>query len=428
MRPAAQLQSRLFAVLILLLPLGLVAAPTLVSAQTAPQTGPQTGPKSDAAQTARIELPPGVERVVTVEGITEYRLQNGLRVLLFPDATKQVVSVNITYMVGSRHESYGETGMAHLLEHMLFKGTPRHGNIWKELRDRGASANATTHYDRTNYYAVLSATDENLEWVLELEADRMVNSFVAKKDLDSEMTVVRNEMEGKENNPGAVLSERVMATAFEWHSYGKAVLGARADVENVPIERLQAFYKTFYRPDNAVLIVAGKVSEQKALALVQKHFGPIPKPEKALPLHYTVEPAQDGERLVTVRRVGDYQLAIAGYHVPPASHPDFAAVAVAVNILGAYALRQVAQETGGDEEGQVVLRQLSRPQGRQLPLLQRGAEQGGPACRGARCAGEDRGGPRLGPAVAGRGRARPRSLREQLRGQSQGARAHERRS
>jgi zinc protease len=310
----------------LLLLLALVCAPTLVSAQTSA--------KSDAGQGARVELPPGIERVVSVEGITEYRLPNGLRVLLFPDQSKEVVAVNITYMVGSRHENYGETGMAHLLEHMLFKGTPRHSNIWKEFRDRGASANATTHYDRTNYYAALAASDENLEWVLELEADRMVNSFVAKKDLDAEMTVVRNEMEGKENNPGAVLSERLMATAFEWHGYGKAVLGARSDVENVPIERLQAFYKTYYRPDNAVLIVAGKVSEAKALELVHKHFASIPRPDRPLPPIYTVEPAQDGERLVTVRRVGDYQLAMAGYHVPPASHPDFAAVQIAVNILG----------------------------------------------------------------------------------------------
>jgi zinc protease len=319
--------------------MSLVAAPALVTAQTAPQGQSKAQPKSDAGngdagKGARAELPPGIERVVSIEGITEYRLANGLRVLLFPDRSKDRVTVNITYLVGSRHESYGETGMAHLLEHMLFKGTPKHANIWKELRDRGANANATTYYDRTNYYATLSASDENLEWVLELEADRMVNSFVAKKDLDAEMTVVRNEMEGKENSPGAVLSERVLATAFEWHNYGKAVLGARSDVENVPIERLQAFYKTYYRPDNAVLIVSGKISEAKALALIHKHFAPIPKPDRPLPPIYTVEPAQDGERLVTIRRVGDYQLTMAGYHVPPASHPDFAAVSVAVNILG----------------------------------------------------------------------------------------------
>jgi zinc protease len=326
MRPGARSTSGFCAVL-LLLPLSLGAAPSIVAAQTPPE--------SEATQQASsIRLPPGVGRTTTVEGITEYRLLNGLRVLLFPDQTKQVISVNITYLVGSRHESYGETGMAHLLEHLLFKGTPKHRNIWKEFSDRGAKINGTTHYDRTNYYGVFSATDDNLEWALELEADRMVNSFIAKEDLDSEMTVVRNELEGKENNPTSVLAERVMATAFEWHNYGNAVLGARADVENVPIDRLQAFYRTFYRPDNAVLIVAGKISEQRTIDLVHKHFGSIPRPEKSLPLSYTAEPAQDGERQVTIRRVGDYQLALAGYHAPPASHPDFAAVALAVNILG----------------------------------------------------------------------------------------------
>jgi zinc protease len=325
MRVVARSKAGLLAALLLLPPA--LGAPSLVAAQT--PAGSQA-----VENTSGVRLPPGVERVATIDGITEYRLQNGLRLLAFPDQTKQVVSVNITYLVGSRHESYGETGMAHLLEHLLFKGTPRHPNIWKEFRERGATINGTTHYDRTNYYGVFAATDENLDWALELEADRMVNSFIARKDLDSEMTVVRNEMEGKENRPGSVLSERVMATAFEWHSYGKAVLGARTDVENVPIERLQAFYRTYYRPDNAVLIVSGKIAEQTVLDLVHKHFGPIPRPAGALPLHYTAEPAQDGERLVTIRRVGDYQLAIAGYHAPPASHPDFAAVAVAVNILG----------------------------------------------------------------------------------------------
>ena len=321
---AARSKPGLFAALLLV---ALGATPSPVSAQTTPS--------GDAArQTLTNALPHGVERVESIEGVTEYRLQNGLRVLIFPDQTKEAITVNITYLVGSRHESYGETGMAHLLEHMLFKGTPKHRDIRKEFRDRGASANGTTLYDRTNYFEVFAATDANLEWALELEADRMVNSFIAKKDLDAEMTVVRNEMESKENNPGAILLQRMLATAFEWHNYGKSVIGARSDVENVPIEKLQAFYRAYYRPDNAVLIVTGKVTEQKVVELVHKHFGPIQRPREALPRHYTVEPAQDGERQVTLRRVADFQLAMIGYHAPPPSHPDFAAVSVAVNILG----------------------------------------------------------------------------------------------
>ncbi|MEW6213090.1 MAG: pitrilysin family protein, partial [Acidobacteriota bacterium] len=194
-------------------------------------------------------LPKGVERVASVEGITEYRLSNGLRVLLFPDQTKQTITVNITYLVGSRHESYGETGMAHLLEHLVFKGTPRHTDIPQELTAHGAQPNGTTSFDRTNYFETFSATDENLNWALDLEADRMVNSFIAKKHLDSEMTVVRNEFEMGENSPFRVLLERTLSTAYLWHNYGKSTIGARSDIENVPIDRLQAFYKKYYQPD-----------------------------------------------------------------------------------------------------------------------------------------------------------------------------------
>lgn len=275
-----------------------------------------------------VKLPPGVTKGASVEGITEYRLANGLRVLLFPDATKQTITVNITYLVGSRHESYGETGMAHLLEHLVFKGTPRHPNIPQELTSHGTRPNGTTWYDRTNYFETFAANDENLDWALDLEADRMVNSFIAKKDLDSEFSVVRNEMESGENSPYNATILRVLATAYVWHNYGKSTIGARSDVENVPIDRLQAFYRRYYQPDNAVLLVTGKIDEAKTLNLVHQKFGGIPKPERVLPTIYTVEPAQDGERQATVRRVGDIQLAIAGYHVAPDTHPDIAAVDV----------------------------------------------------------------------------------------------------
>src|SRR6185369_12466853 len=199
---------------------------------------PAAGPAPKAAQ--QVALPKGVERGASVEGITEYRLDNGLRVLLFPDQSKATITVNVTYLVGSKHESYGETGMAHLLEHLLFKGSTRHADIPKELQDHGARPNGTTSYERTNYFETFSASDANLEWALDLESDRMVNSFVARKDLDSEMTVVRNEFEAGENNPLGVLYQRVLSTAYLWHNYGKSTIGSRADIENVPIDRLQA--------------------------------------------------------------------------------------------------------------------------------------------------------------------------------------------
>ncbi len=279
-------------------------------------------------------------RVTSVEGITEYRLGNGLRVLLFPDPGKPTVTVNVTYMVGSRHENYGETGMAHLLEHLLFKGTPKHPDVPKELTEHGTRPNGSTSFDRTNYFETMQSTETNLRWALELEADRMMNCFIAKKDLwdpeakKGEMTVVRNEMESGENDPFSILMERVMATAFEWHSYGKTVIGARSDVENVNIERLQAFYHTYYQPDNATLLVAGKFDEAKTLALVNQIYGVIPKPSRMIQPTYTLDPTQDGERQVVVRRVGDVQVAMAAYHVPAGADPDFAAISVLSQILG----------------------------------------------------------------------------------------------
>ena len=278
-----------------------------------------------------------VKEIVTVEGITEYQLDNGLRFLLFPDQSKQQITVNITYLVGSRHEAYGETGMAHLLEHLLFKGSTKHPDITKELSERGALPNGTTWTDRTNYFETFKATDENLDWALDLEADRMVNSFVRKEDLDSEMTVVRNEWERGENNPVRILSERVSSMAFLWHNYGNSTIGARSDIENVPIERLRAFYRKYYQPDNSILVVAGNFDVDRAKELVAEKFGSIPRPERTgdniLYDTYTRDPAQDGERTVSLRRVGDIQVVNIAHHVPAATHPDFAPLAVLGDIL-----------------------------------------------------------------------------------------------
>ncbi|MDB5234891.1 MAG: pseudouridine synthase [Hymenobacter sp.] len=278
-------------------------------------------------------LPPGVSRVTSVEGITEYQLKNGLRVLLFPDQSKPTTTVNMTYLVGSRHEGYGESGMAHLLEHMVFKGSTKHPNIPQELTEHGASPNGTTWYDRTNYFETFSTTDENLKWALDLESDRMVNSFIAKKDLDTEFSVVRNEFESGENSPQRVLMERVLSTSYLWHNYGKSTIGSREDIERVPIDNLKAFYQKFYQPDNAVLLVAGKLDEAKTLTLVNQYFGSIPRPTRTLSATYTTEPVQDGERQVTLRRTGDTQGIGVAYHTPAGSHPDYAAMDVLVDVL-----------------------------------------------------------------------------------------------
>jgi len=279
--------------------------------------------------------PDGIRKVESIEGITEYRLDNGLKVLLFPDASKPTVTVNLTIFVGSRHEGYGEAGMAHLLEHMLFKGTPTHEDIPALLKARGARFNGTTWVDRTNYYETLPAGDENLEFALALEADRMVNSKILAEDLASEMTVVRNEFEQGENSPSSILMQRMIAAAYEWHNYGKSTIGNRADIERVPVENLREFYRRFYQPDNAMLVVAGTFDTDKALAAIVKHFGPLPKPQRKLNATYTEEPPQDGDRLVRLRRVGDVALVGLAYHIPAGGHDDFAAVEIMEGILSA---------------------------------------------------------------------------------------------
>ena len=284
------------------------------------------------AQTAPAGSAP--QKVVTVEGITEYRLANGLRVLLFPDTSKPTTLVNVTYLVGSRHEGYGETGMAHLLEHMLFKGTTKQDNLSTEFNRRGMRFNGTTSFDRTNYFELFQASDDNLEWALQMEADRMVNSRVDRKDLDTEMTVVRNEYERGENEPFGVLIKRLQSVAFDWHNYGNSTIGNRSDIENVGIENLRAFYRRYYQPDNAVLLVGGNFDEQSVLRLVGKYFGAIEKPTRVLPTLWTVEPTQDGERSVVVRRKGDVQIVAVAYHVPSSLHPDAQAIRVLNNVLG----------------------------------------------------------------------------------------------
>jgi len=290
-----------------------------------------SAPPALAADSA--PAPARLTKVTAVEGITEYRMDNGLRVLIFPDQSKPTVLVNITYLVGSRLEGYGETGMAHLLEHMLFKGTPSRSDVWKLLQDHGANFNGTTWWDRTNYYEELPASAENLDFALALEADRMVNSKIAAEDLAKEFSVVRNEFEKTENQPDIVLEDKVLATAYQWHNYGKSTIGSRSDIERVPIENLRAFYKRYYQPDNAILIVAGKFDEKRALDLVAKYFGAIPRPARKLAQTWTVEPVQDGERQVTVRRSGDVAIVELAYHGVAGADPDKVAEDAIVDIL-----------------------------------------------------------------------------------------------
>jgi zinc protease len=255
-------------------------------------------------------LPPGVQKKASVGGITEYEYPNGLRVLLYPDPANPKVTVNMIVQVGSRHEGYGETGMAHLLEHMDFIETNDGRQIKNEIVAHGAVWNGTTSEDRTNYYETLTATDENLKWALDLEAARLVNVKINKQLLDVEMTVVRNEFERGENSPQRVLSE-------PWHprrscfNYGNRP-SARRRSGKVPAERLAAFYK-YYQPDNTVIAIGTKLDETKTMG--SGTLGRIPRPARRLDQTYTV--GHSGRHAVGApRRVGEGAGVIMAYHAP----------------------------------------------------------------------------------------------------------------
>ncbi|HEV2765866.1 MAG TPA: pitrilysin family protein, partial [Pyrinomonadaceae bacterium] len=266
-------------------------------------------------------LPEGVDFVAEGDGVREYRLSNGMKLLLVENRVAPVATFCVLYRVGSRNEAVGHTGSTHLLEHMMFKGTPsfnkeRNTQIAATLQKIGADFNATTWYDRTNYYETVPS--DRLELAVRLEADRMRNSFIADSDRQSEMTVVRNELERGQNEPVLVLDEAVYAAAFREHPYHHPTIGWRADVENVPTARLKTFYDTFYHPNNATAIVVGDFEPGETIALVQKHFGPLPATEEPIPEVYTDEPPQQGERRLVVRRSGELALVQVAFRTPAA--------------------------------------------------------------------------------------------------------------
>jgi zinc protease len=302
--------SRLVALLALLLVLP--AAVAAVWAASAP------GPAPAASPTA---------------GVQETVLPNGLTVLIKEVRSAPVVSFSVWYRVGSRNEHTGITGVSHLLEHMMFKGTRQYGlgEIARTLFLNGATFNASTYYDWTNYYATIAA--DRLELAMRIEADRMVNSRIDKADLDAEMTVVRSELEGGENSPGRLLYQAVVSVAFQAHPYNWPVIGWRSDVENVSRDAIYQYYRAHYGPGNAVAVIVGDVAAADALRLVRQYFGsikPIPKP----PDVYTVEPPQRGERRVIVRRSGSLPMVLIAWKGPPALHPDTYALDVVQAVLG----------------------------------------------------------------------------------------------
>ena len=269
----------------------------------------------------------------SMEGVTEYRLNNGLQVLLAPNDLHTRSYAHLVVKAGSAVEGFGEGGMAHLLEHMVFRGTPTTRDPMKEFSDRALSYNGTTNFDSTDYFASMNPDAENLRWYLGWLADAMVNSFIAKQDLDREMSVVRNEFELSATYPDRAVYDAGMALAFPNHGYGRPVIGIQSNIENINIERLQAFYKTWYRPDNMVLVVAGRFDAAAVLAHSQSVFGPLTNPSAPLPSVYTREPVQQGVREAIIRRVGSAPTMLLGWRGVPHAHPDDAVLDIVAHAL-----------------------------------------------------------------------------------------------
>lgn len=278
-------------------------------------------------------------KITEYEGITEYKLDaNDLKVLVVPRRAAPVVAFMVVYRVGSRNEAVGHTGSTHLLEHLMFKGTPTFNKnagtqIAAVLQKQGAVFNADTWFDRTRYYEMLPS--DQLELAIHLEADRMRNSFIADEDRQSEMTVVRNELERGENDPAGILDERVWAAAFREHPYHHPTIGWRTDVEGVPTAQLKEFYNRFYHPNNATAIIVGDFDEQTALDLIEKYFGRIPRSPLPIPPMYTVEPPQEGEIRFTLRRAGQLGVVQIGWRTPEGRHPDIPALSLLDHVLSA---------------------------------------------------------------------------------------------
>lgn len=276
------------------------------------------------------------EWVQAEAGICEYRLSNGLKILLVENHSAPVVTVLVMYKVGSRNEAVGYTGATHFLEHMLFRGTPRFNKrkgtlIAQVLSREGANFNATTWLDRTTYYETVPA--DKLELALAIEAERMQHAFIREADRQAEMTVVRNELERDENEPDSIMWKNLFAHAFLAHPYHHPTIGWHSDVEGVPTARLRQFYKEFYHPNNATLIVVGDFDTPQALAQIEKHFGVIPAAKHPIPEMYTQEFAQQGERRFKIRRPGQLGIVQMAWHVPPQEHPDSYALDMLQDIL-----------------------------------------------------------------------------------------------
>jgi zinc protease len=294
----------------------------------------------------------------STDAVLATTLDNGLRVLLLEDRRSPIVSFQVWYRVGARNEVRGASGIAHFLEHMLFKGTPRYGRgeYARLVEQNGGQDNAFTSHDVTSYFVNIGA--DKLDLVIDLEADRMRNALLDPKEIESERQVIIEERRTRtEDDPGGSLGEEVSALAFRAHPYGQPIIGWAVDLKRITPEEIRAFYKTYYVPNNALLVVVGDFEAERALASIKAAFGPVPRGPDPPPVQAT-EPAQNGVRRVVVGKPAELPIVYLGYHVPNQTSPDAAALEVLSVILSSgrssrlyrdlVQERHLALEAGGD--------------------------------------------------------------------------------
>jgi len=259
--------------------------------------------------------------------------ENGLEVLILPEAAAPVATFMVTYRVGSRNEPMGRTGATHFLEHLMFKGTERFHkqkgtSIFNVLQSVGAKVNASTWVDRTNYYEMLPK--EHLPMAIEIEADRMRGALIDPQDVESERTVILNEYDRGRDSATSRLFDEVWAAAYVAHPYRHPTIGWRSDIEQIDPEGLRHFYDQFYWPNNATVSVIGDVDPDEALAMIDKQFGDIPSSPHSIEEITVREPEQGGTRRVEVRQEGQLGSVLLAYKTPHGRHED----AEALDVLG----------------------------------------------------------------------------------------------
>jgi len=254
--------------------------------------------------------------------VTKTTLANGLQVMLKEIHTAPIISHWVWYRVGSRDEIPGITGISHWVEHMQFKGTAQFpsGEMDKLISREGGIWNAFTYLDWTTFFETMPA--EKIDLAMQLEADRMVNSRFDPEEVVSERTVIISERQGNENNPLFRLGEAIQASAFRVHAYHHEIIGDMADLETMQRDDLYRHYRRYYRPNNAVVCIAGDFETDEMLEKVRRYYAAIEAGEKP---NHTIrkEPPQEGEHRVTVEGPGETIFFQAVYRTPPASHPDF---------------------------------------------------------------------------------------------------------